>query len=137
VVVPQANGRREKKHNDRDAGCQTPAASLLQTAAWNHLFPHPAKLLQLTSTHADVQGCQEKRYKTRNIRTRTSARGREGETSVAHDVAVSPALVPPTEERLVEIHDCHVRTINVAVFKQSTAIAGRSRGLIASLSHSH
>jgi hypothetical protein len=69
VVVPQANGRREKKHNDRDAGCQTPAASVLQTAAWNHLFPHPAKLLQLTSTHASVQGCQEKRYETRNLGT--------------------------------------------------------------------
>jgi uncharacterized protein DUF4238 len=56
---------------------------------------------------------------------------------VAHDVAVCPAPVQPTREKLVEIHDHQVRVINVAVFKQSTAIAGRSRELIASLSHSH
>jgi len=56
---------------------------------------------------------------------------------VAHDVAVSPAPVPSRVELLIEIHaDSPVRAINAAIFKQSTAIAGRSQRLIASLSHS-
>jgi hypothetical protein len=54
---------------------------------------------------------------------------------VAHDVAVSPAPVPSPTELLIEIQDdSPVRTINAAIFKQSTAIAGRSQALIASLS---
>jgi Protein of unknown function (DUF4238) len=53
---------------------------------------------------------------------------------VAHDVAVSPAPFPSPEEVLIEIHDdSPVRAINTAIFKQSTAIAGRSQRLIASL----
>lgn len=53
---------------------------------------------------------------------------------IAHDVAVSPAPVPSSEELLVEIHDdSPVRAINAAIFRQSTAIAGRSQKLIASL----
>jgi hypothetical protein len=56
---------------------------------------------------------------------------------VAHDVIVGPAPIPPSEERLVEIHeDRHIRAINVAVFEQSTTIAGRSQSLIESLSNS-
>ena len=56
---------------------------------------------------------------------------------LAHDVAVSPAPIPSAEELLVEIHDdSPVRAINAAIFKQSTAIAGRSQRLIASLSRS-
>lgn len=56
---------------------------------------------------------------------------------VAHDVAVSPAPVPSTAELLIEIHDdSPVRTINAAIFRQSTAIAGRSQRLIASLARS-
>jgi hypothetical protein len=58
---------------------------------------------------------------------------------VAYDVAVSPAPVRlrPLEERLIELDDRNVRHINFGVFKQSTAVAGRSRELIVSLSHSH
>jgi len=52
---------------------------------------------------------------------------------VSHDVAVTPAPCPPTEERIVEIQNSQIRTVNAAIFKQSTAIAGRSRALIASL----
>jgi hypothetical protein len=53
---------------------------------------------------------------------------------VAHDVAVSPAPNPPGTELVVEITgDAPVRALNIASFKQSTAIAGRSASLIASL----
>jgi len=53
---------------------------------------------------------------------------------VAHDVAVSPAPLQSPAELLVEIHDdSPVRHINAAIFSQSTAIAGRSQKLIASL----
>ncbi len=56
---------------------------------------------------------------------------------VAHDVAVTPVPCPSTEELLVEIQDhSPIRAINAAIFKQSTAIAGRSWALIASLAHS-
>jgi len=56
---------------------------------------------------------------------------------LAHDVAVSPAPIPSAEELLVEIHDdSPVRAINAAIFKQSSAIAGRSQRLIVSLSRS-
>ena len=52
---------------------------------------------------------------------------------IAPDIAVTPAFTPGTE-KLVELTDIlQVRHINQAIFKQSTAIAGRSRKLIVSL----
>jgi hypothetical protein len=57
---------------------------------------------------------------------------------VAHDVAVTPTPCTSKETRLVEMQDdSQIRAIDAAVFKQSTAIAGRSRALIVSLAHSH
>ena len=52
---------------------------------------------------------------------------------LAHDVAVTPGFSRVTE-KLVELNeDRHIRMINEATLKQSTAIAGRSRTLVASL----
>ena len=52
---------------------------------------------------------------------------------IAPDVAITPAFTPGTAE-LIELTDIlQVRHINQASFKQSTAIAGRSRRLIVSL----
>jgi hypothetical protein len=39
VMVPEANGSREKKEGNRDADCQAPAASTMQTVTWDHPFP--------------------------------------------------------------------------------------------------
>ena len=52
---------------------------------------------------------------------------------IAHDVAVTPCFARETE-RLVEVekHD-DIRYINMAIYSQSTTIAGRSSALISSL----
>lgn len=56
---------------------------------------------------------------------------------IASDVAVSPAPGAPTEELLVEIReDSTIRYLNRAAFIQSTAIAGKSQKLVASLARS-
>lgn len=56
---------------------------------------------------------------------------------IAFDVAVSPAIIPSGNELLREIRDDSiVRRINGAIFRESTVIAGISKRLIASLSHS-
>lgn len=53
---------------------------------------------------------------------------------IASDVVVSPAPWPGGEERLLpNMPDDHVRTINEAIFRQSTMIAGRSSALIRSI----
>lgn len=53
---------------------------------------------------------------------------------VAHDVMVSPAPIPPEEERVFELSDdSRIRYTNEAILKQSNAIAGRSKELITSL----
>lgn len=53
---------------------------------------------------------------------------------IASDVVVSPGPWPGGEERLfVGVPDDHVRTINEAIYKQSTMIAGRSAALIRSI----
>ena len=54
---------------------------------------------------------------------------------IAHDVAISPAPIPPYEEALYFIRDDSVRSLNVSTFKQSTTIAGKSEQLIESLAH--
>ena len=52
---------------------------------------------------------------------------------LAHDVAITPAL-SRGEEKLMEFSEGRiVRELNEATFKQSTAIAGRSRRLVESL----
>ncbi len=52
---------------------------------------------------------------------------------LAHDVAITPAL-SRGEEKLMEFSEGRiVRELNEAMFKQSTAIAGRSRRLVESL----
>ncbi len=52
---------------------------------------------------------------------------------IASDVAVTP-IFPRDSERLVIINDKNIRSINEAIFRQSTLIAGRSQALVASLS---
>jgi hypothetical protein len=53
---------------------------------------------------------------------------------VAHDVMVGPAPIPPQEERVIGLSKgSDIRHVNRAIFRQSTAIAGHSRALIASL----
>lgn len=52
---------------------------------------------------------------------------------IAHDIMVGPAPIPPQEEKVVEIGDHNIRYINEIIFKQSKAIAGRSKDLISSL----
>lgn len=51
---------------------------------------------------------------------------------IAHDVAVTPAFSRGVEE-ILSIKDHQVRHINMCLFKQSSAIAGRSKALIESL----
>jgi hypothetical protein len=52
---------------------------------------------------------------------------------LAHDVAVTPGLSQGTEKLAEMNEDRDIRGINEAIFKQSTAIAGRSPALVASL----
>lgn len=53
---------------------------------------------------------------------------------IAHDIIAGPAPIPPNDELVVPIiDDTQVRHINESILKQSTAIAGRSKELIASL----
>ena len=53
--------------------------------------------------------------------------------SIASDVSVSPYFACG-REKCVEVRDPFVRKINREIFRQSSAIAGRSEKLIASLS---
>ncbi|MGC1188896.1 MAG: DUF4238 domain-containing protein [Candidatus Acidiferrales bacterium] len=56
---------------------------------------------------------------------------------IAHDVAVSPAPIPPQEEALCPMQDdSMIRRLNVATCNKSSTIAGKSKLLIASLSQS-
>lgn len=121
---------------------------LLQNAMISSLARHPAAILGVLAAKGLVVASIRKPSESFVIGSfpivKLTLPGREDLADpavevwfpIAHDVAVSPAPIPPSEEAIFPIEDSSVRDLNAAILRQSTAIAGRSRRLIESLAHS-